>query len=82
LFIQLYDALYNILSKTDACIPLQNGAEANSVYYSFIETIKENNINPYQYIKFLFEGLPAANFSDLEALMPWSDNIPDYYGPR
>jgi len=55
-----------------------NGAEASSIYYSLIETAKENNVNPYQYIKFLLEKLPAAKSSDLEALLPWSDNIPEY----
>jgi len=55
-----------------------NGAESSSIYYSLIETAKENNINPYQYIKFLLEQLPTAKSSDLETLMPWSENIPEY----
>ena len=55
-----------------------NGAEASSIYYSLIETAKENNVNPYQYINFLLEKLSAAKSSDLEALLPWGKNIPDY----
>ena len=55
-----------------------NGAESSSVYYSLIETAKENNLNPYQYIKYLLEKLPSAKTSDLDTLLPWSHGIPDY----
>ena len=55
-----------------------NGAESSSIYYSIVETAKENSLNPYQYIKFLLENLPTAKTSDLESLMPWSEMLPDY----
>jgi len=55
-----------------------NGAESSSIYYSIIETAKENNLNPYQYTKFLLEKLPKANANELEALLPWSESLPDY----
>jgi hypothetical protein len=59
-----------------SCTP--NGAESSSIFYSIIETAKENHLNPYQYVKFLLETLPTANTSGLETLLPWSDNLPEY----
>ena len=54
------------------------GAESSSIYYSIIETAKENSLNPYQYMKFLLERLPSAKTSDLDSLLPWSESIPDH----
>jgi transposase len=53
-----------------------NGAEASSIYYSLIETAKENNLNPYQYLKFLLEMLPNATTNELDSFLPWSDSLP------
>jgi len=55
-----------------------NGAESSSIYYSIMETAKANNLNPFQYIKFLLETLPSATTSDLEMLLPWSKSLPDH----
>jgi len=55
-----------------------NGAESSSIYYSIIETAKENNLNPFQYMKFLLEKLPSSKTSDLELLLPWSESLPDH----
>ena len=54
-----------------------NGAESSSIYYSIMETAKENGLNPFQYMKFLLEKLPSANYSELEELLPWSESLPD-----
>jgi len=54
-----------------------NGAESSSIYYSIIETAKENHLNPYQYLKFLLEMLPHTTTNDLETLLPWSKSLPD-----
>jgi transposase len=54
-----------------------NGAEASSIIYSIIETAKENNLHPFQYLKYLLETLPAAKTGDLEALLPWSETLPE-----
>jgi len=43
-----------------------------------IETAKENNLNPYQYLMLLLEKLPSTTTGDLEALLPWGEGIPDY----
>ena len=50
-----------------------NGAKASSLFYSLIETAKENNLNPYGYLKWLFDqvaGLKGHN--DREKLLPWN----------
>ncbi|TFE26250.1 IS66 family transposase [Cohnella luojiensis] len=56
------------------------GAKASAAIYSLIETAKENKLNPFQYLKYLFEQLPQlSDPHDLEALMPflpWSPSIP------
>ena len=54
-----------------------NGAVSSSIYYSIVETAKENHLNPREYINYLLETLPSAKTSDLEKLLPWSESIPD-----
>ena len=54
-----------------------NGAESSSIFYSLIETAKENNLNPFQYINYLLEMLPTAKTSELDALLPWSQSLPE-----
>jgi transposase len=46
--------------------------------YSIVETAKENDLIPYEYLEYLFERLPnLADDAGLEELMPWSDSIPE-----
>ncbi|ANB60157.1 IS66 family transposase [Anoxybacteroides amylolyticum] len=56
------------------------GAQASATIYSVIETAKENGLNPFQYLKYLFEQLPQlADPKDTEALdnlLPWSPTLP------
>ena len=54
-----------------------NGAESSSIFYSIIETAKENNLHPFHYIKHLLENLPTAKTSEIETLLPWSSTLPD-----
>ena len=53
------------------------GAESSSVFYSIIETAKENSLNPFEYVKYLLEKLPSAKSSELDSFLPWSDSLPD-----
>ncbi len=47
------------------------GAEASAAIYSLIETAKANGLEPYAYLRFLFEKLPSANTEDdYKALLP------------
>lgn len=46
------------------------GARASALLYSLIETAKANNLEPYRYLRFLFEKLPSASAEDLHHLLP------------
>jgi len=49
------------------------GAEASALIYSLIETAKANKVEPYCYLRHIFERLPTAQtLSDYEALLPWN----------
>ena len=57
------------------------GAKANAVYYSLIESAKINNLNIYKYINYLLEELPqlegVQTEKDLEKYLPWSKELPE-----
>ena len=42
----------------------EKGARASAVLFSLIETAKANDIEPYLYLRFLFDRLPYADTSD------------------
>lgn len=47
------------------------GAKASCIYYSLIQTAKENNIEPFGYLRDLFEKLPyAKELTDYQKLLP------------
>ena len=47
------------------------GAKASAALYSLIETAKANGLDPYWYLRFLFEKLPLAKTEqDYKALLP------------
>ena len=53
------------------------GAKASAIIYSIIETAKENGLNPYAYLNYLFEKLPNLDSRDdatLDQLLPWNVN--------
>lgn len=63
-------------------IDSKNGARASAMYYSIAESAKANDLNPYEYFKYLMEQLkeyPRNNVpkEKLMELMPWSDSLPD-----
>lgn len=56
------------------------GAKASAITYSIIETAKENNLIPFEYLKYLFETMPnidITNEEELNKLLPWSNDLPD-----
>lgn len=56
------------------------GAKASAVTYSIIETAKENDLNPFEYLNYLFENLPNVDINDsevLDSLLPWSSTLPE-----
>jgi transposase len=51
------------------------GAKASAALYSLIETAKANGLEPYRYLRFLFERLPLAKTQDdYKALLPQNLN--------
>jgi transposase len=49
----------------------EEGAHASALYYSLIETAKANGLDPYKYMRYLFENLPAARTEeDYKKLLP------------
>ena len=49
------------------------GAEASALLYSLIETAKANKLEPYAYLRHIFDRLPtASSLADYEALLPWN----------
>ena len=59
----------------------QEGARANAVLYSIVETAKANQLVLFEYFQYLLNHLPffPPNPSDdmLEKFLPWSDQLPD-----
>ena len=54
------------------------GAHAAAALYSLIETAKANNIEPYRYLRHIFEQIPLVkNAADLEALLPYRIDADD-----
>jgi transposase len=49
------------------------GADASAKLYSIIETAKACGLEPYAYLKLIFEKLPQAKTpADIAALLPWA----------
>ena len=49
------------------------GAHASAKLYGIIETAKANGLEPYAYLRLLFEKLPQATTpANVEALLPWN----------
>ncbi len=56
------------------------GATASATIYSIVETAKENGLNPFTYLVYLFEQMPNVDVSDqnvLDELLPWSASLPE-----
>jgi len=55
------------------------GAQASAIIYSIVETALANGLNPYYYLRYLFEQLPNMDLTDektLDQLLPWSTTLP------
>jgi transposase len=54
------------------------GARASATIYSLVETAKENGLDPFPYLTYLFEQLPNIDRKDAAAvdqLLPWSEAV-------
>jgi len=55
------------------------GAKASAMIYSIVETAKENGLDPFEYLKYLFETLPSLDSKSQQALdtiLPWAESLP------
>ena len=53
-----------------------SGAKASATVFSIIETVKENGLDPYEYLKFIFTKAPNLKEDEsTDVLLPW--NAPD-----
>jgi len=56
------------------------GANASAVVFSIIETAKENGLNPYEYLTYIFKNAPnwdiRNDINALQRLLP--NSVPDY----
>jgi transposase len=55
------------------------GAEASAIIYSIVETAKQNDLNPFSYLEYLFHQLPNIDIHSnqvLASFLPWSDRLP------
>ena len=49
-----------------------------SIIYSIIETCKANNVNTYNYLRYLFENIhKAQNKEELRAIVPYNIDASD-----
>ena len=50
-----------------------NGAKASSLFFSLIETAKANDLNPYGYLRWIFDQVAVMTDDyDKEKLLPWN----------
>lgn len=53
------------------------GAHASALFYSLIATAKANGLNPFDYLKYLFENIRSCKTSeDYKALLPFNIKLP------
>lgn len=58
-----------------------NGARANAVLYTLVETARANELNVYAYLDYLLAEMPNADFYNhpeiIDDMLPWSDKLPE-----
>jgi transposase len=57
------------------------GAAANAVLYTLVETARANDLDVYEYLKYLLMEMPnndhLQNPSIIDAYLPWAEKLPD-----
>ena len=57
-----------------------SGAQSSAIIYSLVETAKANNLNVYEYMKYLLTEIPnhmdETSTAFCEKLLPWSESLP------
>ena len=60
------------------------GATSSTMVYSLVETAKENGLDPFVYLPYLFERLPnidTRDLSELDKLLPWDVRVQTKFRP-
>jgi hypothetical protein len=55
-----------------------SGARTSAIIYSIVETAKENGLDPFGYLKLIFEHIRTAgpvDASTVDSLLPWNDGV-------
>ncbi len=52
------------------------GANSSAIIYSIIETAKENNLKPFDYLVFIFEKIRNGKFDCSDDFLPWNNDLP------
>jgi hypothetical protein len=55
-----------------------SGAMATAMVYTLIESARANGLKPFDYMEFLLSMPPATTTDEADALLPWSDSIPEH----
>lgn len=51
------------------------GAKTSAIIYSIIETAKENGLDPFSYLKYVFERLSQTSPQSITDLLPWNATV-------
>jgi transposase len=58
-----------------------DGATGSGVLYTLVETAKLNGLDVFQYLKYLLEVMPEADYHNnpaiLDDYLPWSSTLPE-----
>lgn len=67
-----------ILRKNCLFANTKNGAEATSILMTIVQTAKMNLLKPDEYIKYVLEHIDNIKISELDSLLPFAKELPDY----
>ncbi len=72
-----------LLRKNSLFSNTVEGAVANGIIMTLIETARANGADPYYYIKYLLDNIPASYYSGgldekIRTLAPWTDEYKNY----
>ena len=79
-FLQLCSVEHN--RKNWEMIDTVNGATSSAILYSIAETVKANNLKPFDYFEYLLTEIPKhaedKSTDFLTELLPWSASLPEH----
>ncbi|WHH61672.1 transposase domain-containing protein [Petroclostridium sp. X23] len=56
------------------------GATANAVLYTLVESARANDLDVYEYLKYILKEMPDTDFNNhpefLNNYLPWSEQLP------